>query len=224
MSGDSHSMKVYPPKCSSGAKASDRLQEYLTQCSAGDGDMISPRLRSNEPDTVARSHAHAHAHAHAGDGSLASVEAALIDNHIQALPLSSPSAAASLSSRAHSNARTLQLPTKEKWKQFALNVLTCIPQRDQDEACEGFLEAMREFMSQQPEQHSSAPSDHDSRHADRSSLNGHTSSLWHEQTEPSSSGLFDDKPSSSGLFDDSQLGQDIMPRLEELLHMLRSPR
>jgi hypothetical protein len=216
MSGDSHSMKVYPPKCSSGAKASDRLQEYLTQCSAGDGDMISPRLCSNQPDTVARSHAHAHAHAHAGDGSLASVEAALIDNHIQALPLSSPSAAASLSSRAHSNARVQQLPTKEKWKQFALNVLTCIPQQDQDEACEGFLEAMREFMSQQPVQHSSgsAPFDHDSRHADRSSLNGHTSSLWHEQTEPS----------SSGLFDDSQLGQDIMPRLEELLHMLRSPR
>ena len=209
MSGYSHSMKVYPPKCSSGAKASDRLQEYLMQCSAGDSDMISPRLRSNQPDSAARSHAHAHA----GDGSLASVEAALIDN-IQALPLSSPSAAASLSSRAHSNARALQLPTKEKWKQFALNVLTCIPQQDQDEACEGFLEAMREFMSQQPLQHSSAPSDHDSRHADRSSLNGHTSSLWHEQTEPS----------SSGLFDDSQLGQDIMPRLEELLHMLRSPR
>jgi hypothetical protein len=198
-------MKVYPPKCSSGAKASDRLQEYLMQ--SNPGDMMSPHLRPAKPDGVDRAH-------HAGDGSLASVEAALIDNHIQALPLSSPSASASLSSRAHLNARAPQLPTKEKWKQFALNVLTCIPQQDQDEACEGFLEAMKEFMSQPPLEHSSAPSDHDSRHADRSSFNAHSSSWSHEQAQSV----------SSGLFDQSQLGPDIMPRLEELLQMLRSPR
>jgi hypothetical protein len=205
MSCDGHTMKVYPPKCSSGAKASDRLQEYLMQ--SNPGDIRSPLLCSSKPDSLVRGH-------RAADASLASVEAALIDNHVHAQPQSSHSAKSYLPTYVHPISRAAQLPTKEKWKKFALDVLTCIPQRDQDQACEGFLEAMRDIMSQPSFKDYSAHSVRDSHIADRSGLNGHGSS-WAHEPMPSV---------SSALFDESQLEQDVMPRLEELFHMLRSPR
>jgi hypothetical protein len=198
-------MKVYPPKCAAGAKASDRLQEYLMQ--SNPGDIMSPHLHSTKPDSPVRGH-------RAVDTSLASLQAALIDNHIHAQPLSSLVAASSLPSSFHAVSHSTQLPTKEKWKKFALDVLTCIPQRDQDQACEGFLEAMRDIMSQPSFKESSALGVRDHHLVDRSSFNPLSSPLTHEHA-----------PSvSTALFNESQLELDIMPRLEELFQMLRSPR
>jgi hypothetical protein len=203
MSCGSHTMKVYPPKSSSGAKASDRLQEYLTQ--SNPCDMIIPDMRFTSSEGAARGH-------RAVDGSLASVEAALIDNHVHAPHLPSHSALDSLSSNVLSFPSSSQLPTKDRWKKFCLDVLTCIPQRDHDQACEGFLEAMKEIMLLPPVRESSAPGVHPS--CDRSSINPQNLS-WSQEHAPSL---------CSALFDESRLEQEIMPRLEELLHALRSPR
>lgn len=198
-------MKVYPPKCSTGARASDRLQQYLMQSNpmqCNPGDILSPDLRTSEP-----SHARGHL-----PSSLACVEAALIDNHVHALPLSSqsPKSATSL----HYAPRSPPATTKEKWKKFALDVLTCVPQCEQEQACDGFLEAMRQLlMSHPPANDFSAPVVHDSYLGDRSSLNQQNLSWSHEQA-----------PSlSSAFLDGSRRSQDVMPRLEELLQMLRSP-
>jgi hypothetical protein len=205
MSCDGHTMKVYPPKSSSGAKASDRLQEYLMQSNPCNN--ISPHLRSMKPDSPDRVH-------RASEVSLTSVEAALIDNHIHSQPHSSQPGSSYPPSHVVSVSRSEQLPAKEKWKKFALDVLLCIPQRDQNEACEGFLEAMRDIMSQASFEYSSAQGVCDSHVANRGEFNAHSSV---RALEPAPS-------VSSALFDESQLEQDIVPRLEELFHMLRSPR
>jgi hypothetical protein len=205
MSWDGRSMKVYPPKAPPGAKASDRLQEYLMH--SDPHGVTSPHLSTADPESGPRALFHA---------SLASVEAALIDNHVCAqLPPSQP-APAPLASNAHASSCAPQLPAKEKWKKFAVDVLTCIPQQEQEGACEGFLEAMRELMSQPlppPAPAPSAPSFRDSRLDDRSSSNPLNSSWSQRQAATACSA-----------FDFSQPEQDVVPRLEELLQMLRSPR
>ncbi len=145
------------------------------------------------------------------EGSLTSVEAALIDNHSLAPPLPSHSASQSPSFSIHSAARPSQLTARERWKCFALNVLTCIPPREQEQACEGFLQAMREVLAQAPSNDLSALRD-DQSHADHSSR-------FHPQSE-----CWPREPAPSQLLDSSRLERDILPRLEELLHELRSPR
>jgi hypothetical protein len=206
MSCDGLTMKVYPPKCSSGTKASDRLQEYLMQ--SNPGNIMSPQLRSSKPDSSPVRGLRA------ADAALASVEAALIDNHVHAQPQSLHSATSYQPSQVLPVSRATQLPTKEKWKKFALDVLTCIPQRDQDQACEGFLEAMRDIMSQSSLKEPSSQSVRNSRFADKSGLNAHSSS-WDHEPAPSVSSAF---------FNESHLEKDLMPRLEELFQMLHSPR
>ena len=203
-------MKVYPPKAPPGAKASDRLQEYLMH--SDPHGVTSPHLSTADPESGPRALFHA---------SLASVEAALIDNHVCAqLPPSQP-APAPLASNAHASSCAPQLPAKEKWKKFAVDVLTCIPQQEQEGACEGFLEAMRELMSQPlpppapaPSAPSapSAPGFRDSRLDDRSSSNPLNSS-WSQRQAATA---------CSALLDQSQQEQDVVPRLEDLLQLLRS--
>jgi hypothetical protein len=204
MSWDGRTMKVYPPKCAPGAKASDRLLEYLMH--SDPHGVSTPHLRTADPESGPRALFHA---------SLASVEAALIDNHVGApLPPTQP-APAPLASNARASSCAPQLPAKEKWKKFALDVLTCIPQQEQEGACEGFLEAMRELMSQPlPPPATSAPGLRDSRIDDRSSSN--PQNTWWSQGQAATA--------CSALLDHSQPEQDVVPRLEELLQMLRSPR
>jgi hypothetical protein len=202
MSSDGRAMKIYPPKCASGAKASDRLEEYLMQSHAHCA--TSPYLRPAHPDNGPRALFHP---------SLASVEAALIDNHVHADLLPSQAAPALLSSNARAPSL---LPAKEKWKKFALDVLTCIPQQEQEGACEGFLEAMRELMSlpAAASARSPVPALRDSHLGDGSSCNLLNSSWSQGQGAVA----------CSALLDQSQLEQDVVPRLEQLLQMLRSPR
>jgi hypothetical protein len=199
---ESHAMKVYPPKSSSGAKASDRLQEYLMQSNPSSSD-----LHFSMPHTASRGH-------HSAGGALASIEAALIDNHVQAPALSSYAVPADLASKTRTSTLSSELPTKERWKKFAIDVLTCIPQHDRDQACEGFLEAMKELMSQPYLKEHSSTIQESPRLIERSSSNAQNLS-WSNQQAPSV---------SSVLFDESRIEHDVMPRLEELLHILRSPR
>jgi hypothetical protein len=187
MSSGSHTMKIYPPKCSSGAKASDRLQEYLMHSTAPDATAPDPRPAATDSASAARR----------AEGSLASVEAALIDNHFLAPPPPSHAASESSSFSTQSAARPSQLPVKERWKCFALNVLTCIPPLEQEQACEGFLQAMRELMLQPALKDSAA--------------------LVVDQS-------YVDDSSRLQLLDGSRLEHDILPRLEELLHVMRSSR